>query len=440
MSTQNLPAGTGHQALRRLSLLVRRPRVLRRVGSRVPASALPDGRVGDEAPRARREVLLVGASAAAARCGVDSAGAARARRWRSRQRAPIGRRPRRRDAAVVHRAHAAGDGGRGAAAFAGRPAGLRCWRRRTAPSAAARRRASWPTSCGSPRRRCSCVRRRARAARLRRRGRRRRRRWREAGVDFVVGDDEAPLRESASGLRACSTRGGDGASMRVRDGRPSETRRRRDGVGGRADAAVAGRAATPPARREISPAALRALAALGEWCLARVRCCGTCRTWRRRRSSTKAWRLERFPRARACRWCGGAASSATRRAWVAAYEWCDVLSVEARVPGLAAHATEPLASWVLPALDRAMARRTARASRCSAPRRPTRSCAASASSAALRWRALLVVAARRVRAVGGAAQTSIGRSKPKRRARDRAADLAAGRAVGPAQLARHRDL
>ena len=35
---------------------------------------------------------------------------------------------------------------------------------------------------------------------------------------------------------------------------------------------------------------------------------------------------------------------------MAAYEWCDVLAVEARVPGLAAHATEPLPKAVLPEL------------------------------------------------------------------------------------------
>ena len=40
----------------------------------------------------------------------------------------------------------------------------------------------------------------------------------------------------------------------------------------------------------------------------------------------------------------------SRRAWVAAYEWCDVLSVEARVPGLSAHAERPLAATVLPAI------------------------------------------------------------------------------------------
>src|SRR6185312_6219361 len=53
------PAGADHQALRRVSLLVRQPRVLRRLRARLPAAALPDGRVGDEAPRARGEVLLV---------------------------------------------------------------------------------------------------------------------------------------------------------------------------------------------------------------------------------------------------------------------------------------------------------------------------------------------------------------------------------------------
>jgi hypothetical protein len=44
----------------------------------------------------------------------------------------------------------------------------------------------------------------------------------------------------------------------------------------------------------------------------------------------------------------------SRRAWVAAYEWCDVLAVEARVPGLSAHAHGPLGDSVLPTL-RAMA-------------------------------------------------------------------------------------
>src|SRR6266511_189980 len=55
----DLRARLGDSALRRLSLLLRQARVLRRVGSGLPAPALHRRRVGDEASRPRGEVLLV---------------------------------------------------------------------------------------------------------------------------------------------------------------------------------------------------------------------------------------------------------------------------------------------------------------------------------------------------------------------------------------------
>lgn len=64
----------------------------------------------------------------------------------------------------------------------------------------------------------------------------------------------------------------------------------------------------------------------------------------------EAWRLERFPARARLPLVRRRGLCTERRAFVAAYELCDVLAVEARVPGLAAHATTPLAPSVWPAL------------------------------------------------------------------------------------------
>ncbi|MDB4964760.1 MAG: hypothetical protein JWN44_449 [Myxococcales bacterium] len=64
----------------------------------------------------------------------------------------------------------------------------------------------------------------------------------------------------------------------------------------------------------------------------------------------EGWRLERFPARARLPLVRRRGLRADRRAWVSAYEVCDVLSVEARVPGLAAHAVAPLSATVLPTL------------------------------------------------------------------------------------------
>ena len=103
-----------------------------------------------------------------------------------------------------------------------------------------------------------------------------------------------------------------------------------------------------PAQEE-APAALRALAALGDWCVAAFglrHVPGVAAA----ALVDEAWKLERFPARARVPLVRRRGLQPTRRAWVAAYEWCDVLAVEARVPGLAAHATAPLSPTVLPAL------------------------------------------------------------------------------------------
>jgi hypothetical protein len=162
-----------------------------------------------------------------------------------------------------------------------------------------------------------------------------------AGVDFVVGDVEAPERL--------------GERLLVL---PTVTGNACDDIAGHEIVSATAWAAelTPPwvaagepAAVDGPPAALRALAALGEWCVAAFglrHVPGVAAA----ALVDEAWKLERFPARARVPLVRRRGLVATRRAWVAAYEWCDVLAVEARVPGLAAHATEPLASWVLPAL------------------------------------------------------------------------------------------
>jgi len=108
----------------------------------------------------------------------------------------------------------------------------------------------------------------------------------------------------------------------------------------------------PPGERpcaDDAPAALRALAQLGEWCMAAFglrRVPGVAAA----ALVDEGWKLERFPARARLPLVRRRGLQAARRAWVAAYEWCDVLAVEARVPGLAAHATGALPAMVLPTL------------------------------------------------------------------------------------------
>ena len=100
---------------------------------------------------------------------------------------------------------------------------------------------------------------------------------------------------------------------------------------------------------EDPPPALRALGELGAWCVAAFglkRVPGVAAA----ALVDEGWKLERFPARARVPLVRRRGLVAARRAWVAAYEWCDVLAVEARVPGLAAHATEPLPTMVLATL------------------------------------------------------------------------------------------
>jgi hypothetical protein len=163
----------------------------------------------------------------------------------------------------------------------------------------------------------------------------------QAGVDFVVGDVAEPRR---IGERLVIL--------------PAVTPDAIDAIDGTAIVAAPSWAAelTPPwldvtdapIAGEL-PAALRALAALGDWCLAAFglrHVPGVAAA----ALVDEGWKLERFPARARVPLVRRRGLVAARRAWVAAYEWCDVLAVEARVPGLAAHATAPLPGTVLPAL------------------------------------------------------------------------------------------
>jgi hypothetical protein len=161
-----------------------------------------------------------------------------------------------------------------------------------------------------------------------------------AGVDFIVGDVEEPLRIGER-LLMIPTVTGDGCDA----GHEIVS-----ATAWAAELTPPWVAAGEPPVVDGPPAALRALAALGEWCVAAFglrHVPGVAAA----ALVDEAWKLERFPARARVPLVRRRGLSAARRAWVAAYEWCDVLAVEARVPGLAAHATEPLASWVLPALS-----------------------------------------------------------------------------------------
>ncbi|HEY2743205.1 MAG TPA: hypothetical protein VGL86_01225 [Polyangia bacterium] len=177
----------------------------------------------------------------------------------------------------------------------------------------------------------------------------------EAGVDFVIGDDAEPCRIGerlmALPVAVCDARAIEDAEWIVRMHADAGERV----VGADAWAAML----TPPwlmrgeRTAETPPAALRALAALGDWVagafgLRRVPGVAAAAL------VDEGWKLERFPARARVPLVRRRGLCASRRAWVAAYEWCDVLAVEARVPGLAAHAQHALDESVLRAL-RAMA-------------------------------------------------------------------------------------
>ncbi|MGZ3428802.1 MAG: hypothetical protein ACXVCV_19245 [Polyangia bacterium] len=172
----------------------------------------------------------------------------------------------------------------------------------------------------------------------------------QAGIDFVIGDADEPCRlgERLMALPiACvdSLEAAEAALGALVDGGTEIVA---------APAWAAGLtppwlpAAALPAREPV-PAALQALAQLGQWCVSAF---GLRRVPGLSAAALveEAWKLERFPARARVPLVRRRGLVASRRAWVAAYEWCDVLAVEARVPGLAAHATEALPPTVLPQL------------------------------------------------------------------------------------------
>jgi len=172
-----------------------------------------------------------------------------------------------------------------------------------------------------------------------------------AGVDFVVGDDTEPCRLGermmALPIAVCHVRATEDAEWIVRTHAEAGERV----VGADAWAATL----TPPwlmrgeLTAEAPPMALQALCALGDWCLGAFglrRVPGVAAA----ALVDEAWKLERFPARARVPLVRRRGLAVSRRAWLAAYEWCDVLAVEARVPGLAAHAQTALGAWVLPSL------------------------------------------------------------------------------------------
>ncbi len=101
------------------------------------------------------------------------------------------------------------------------------------------------------------------------------------------------------------------------------------------------------AETEAVPASLRALAALTGWCLDAFglpRVPGVAAA----SLAEEGWRLERFSARARLPLTRRRGLAAERRAFVAAYEVCDVLAVETRVPGTRIHAAGALDAGVMP--------------------------------------------------------------------------------------------
>ena len=212
-----------------------------------------------------------------------------------------------------------------------------------------------------------------------------------AGVDFVLIDGGAPCRVGDRLIALPVVR-----EAATADGLAAAERAAREALGDGATLVTADALAetlTPPwlPRRTIEvprpPAALRALAALTGWCRDAY---GVRRVPGVPAAALvdEGWRLERFPARARLPFVRRRGLCAERRAFVAGYELCDVLAIEARVPGLSAHATTPLQPGVLATV-------TALAAAHGAGEPMARAAAAYAELrafrflGALRWRALL---------------------------------------------------
>lgn len=170
------------------------------------------------------------------------------------------------------------------------------------------------------------------------------------GVDYVLGAGDAPCRVGERLIALPALR-----AEPTADGlRAAEQAARAATAGGAAlvTADALAETLTPPWLPRRAPAlprppeALRALAALTGWC---VDAFGLRRVPGMPAAALveEGWRLDRFPARARLPLVRRRGLCADRRAFVAAAEVCDVLAVEARVPGLSAHATAPLGPGVL---------------------------------------------------------------------------------------------
>lgn len=199
-----------------------------------------------------------------------------------------------------------------------------------------------------------------------------------AGVDYVFGDGDQPVRvgERLVMLPSCNATdgaGGEGVDFVAADAWAAEL--------------------TPPWLPRAAPIApspslaLTALAGVTGWCVDAF-------GMRRVPGVTAAalvdegWRLERFPARARLPLVRRRGLCAGTRAFVAAHELCDVLAVEARVPGLAAHATAPLPPSAWRALE-ALAAANDAAEPLARGRAAYEELRAFGFLGALRWRAFL---------------------------------------------------
>ena len=176
----------------------------------------------------------------------------------------------------------------------------------------------------------------------------------QAGIDFVLAPSSATPRRVGGRLLAIPARVLDAATLDAGAVENAVEELREAGaviVGAHTLAADL----TPPWLSEGAvevpsvPAAAQALATLTGWCtdafgLPRVPGVAAAAL------VEEGWRLDRFPTRARLPLARRRGLGATRRAWVAAFEVCDALAVEARVPGSPPQPAGPIDPAVLPLL------------------------------------------------------------------------------------------
>lgn len=176
----------------------------------------------------------------------------------------------------------------------------------------------------------------------------------QAGIDFVVGDGDEPCRVGER-LMALPLLELDLERLTI-DEVERELRAIVDAGLTVVGADTLAATLTPPwlgsgvGRQPSVPPLLTALAELTGWCIDAF---GVRRVPGVSAAALldEGWRLERFPTRARLPLVRRRGLCAGRRAWIAAFELCDVLAVEARVPGLSAHATTTLSATVWPTLQ-----------------------------------------------------------------------------------------